>query len=100
MVWYNTLFTMTQAEFNEIILQYKMENPNFVSDAIWSIEDSKEPDSINVKVAITKNIVNGDVNFEVHLSGKSLTQNNEDCVVCAISKLNEELLSKLAKNDK
>lgn len=100
MVWYNTLFTMTQAEFNEIILQYKMENPNFVSDAIWSIEDSKEPDSINVKVAITKNIVNGDVNFEVHLSGKSLTQNNEDCVVGAISKLNEELLSKLAKNDK
>ena len=91
---------MTQAEFNEIILQYKMENPNFVSDAIWSIEDSKELDSINVKVAITKKIVNGDVNFEVHLSGKSLTQNNEDCVVGAISKLNEELLSKLAKNDK
>lgn len=100
MVWHNTLFTMTQAEFNEIILQYKMENPNFVSDATWSIEDSKEPDSINVKVAITKKIVNGDVNFEVHLSGKSLTQNNEDCVVGAISKLNEELLSKLAKNDK
>lgn len=100
MVWHNTLFTMTQAEFNEIILQYKMENPNFVSDAIWSIEDSKEPDSINVKVAITKKIVNGDVNFEVHLSGKSLTQNNEDCVVGAISKLNEELLSKLAKNNK
>ena len=100
MVWHNTLFTMTQAEFNEIILQYKMENPNFVSDAIWSIEDSKELDSINVKVAITKKIVNGDVNFEVHLSGKSLTQNNEDCVVGAISKLNEELLSKLAKNDK
>lgn len=100
MVWHNTLFTMTQAEFNEILLQYKMENPNFVSDAIWSIEDSKEPDSINVKVAITKKIVNGDVNFEVHLSGKSLTQNNEDCVVGAISKLNEDLLSKLAKNDK
>ncbi len=100
MVWHNTLFTMTQAEFNEIILQYKMENPNFVSDAIWSIEDSKELDSINVKVAITKKIVNGDVNSEVHLSGKSLTQNNEDCVVGAISKLNEELLSKLAKNDK
>ena len=100
MVWRNTLFTMTQAEFNEIILQYKMENPNFVSDAIWSIEDSKAPDSINVKVAITKKTVNGDMSFEVHLSGKALTQSNEDCVVGAISKLNEELLSKLAKNDK
>ena len=40
------------------------------------------------------------MNFEVHLSGKALTQSNEDCVVSAISKLNEELLSKLAKNDK
>lgn len=91
---------MTQAEFNEIIRQYKMENPDFVSDAVWSIEDSKEPDSINVKVAITKKIVNGDTNFEVHISGKSLTQNNEGCIVGAISKLNEVLLSKLAKNDK
>lgn len=91
---------MTQEEFNEIILQYKMENPNFVSAAVWNIEESKEPDSINVKVALTKKIVDGDTKFKVHFLGKSLTQNNKDCIVGAIIKLNEGLLSRLDKNDK
>ena len=91
----NTLFAMTQEEFNKLLFDIKLKNPDLiVPNAIWSISESKEPDSIHVNVALICKIADGN---KENLSLKSLTKNNEASVVSAILKLNEELLSDLNK---
>ena len=56
----NTLFAMTQEEFNKLLFDIKLKNPDLiVPNAIWSISESKEPDSIHVNVALICKIADG-----------------------------------------
>ena len=85
-------FTMTQERFNEIISKCKKEVPGFMHKAIWGFSESIESNSIEVNVTHTRKIAIGGKDIETHFSGKSLTQEEEHPIICAIMALNECLL--------
>ena len=95
MLRYNTLFTMTQERFNEIIRKCKKEVPDFMHKAKWGFNECKEPNSIEVTVTLTRIVAIGDKDIETHFSGKSLTQEEEHSIICAIMALNEGILYKM-----
>ena len=98
MIRKNTLFIMTQEEFNKLLFNIKLKDPDLIApNVIWSINESKEPDSIYVNVGLTCKITDDNKENEELFSIKSLTKNNEDSIVSAIIELNEKLLSDLNK---
>lgn len=83
---------MTQGRFNEIIRKCETEVPNFIRKAIWGFKECEESNSIEINVAFTRKVTISNKDIETHFLGKSLTQKEENHIICAIMALNEHLL--------
>lgn len=88
-------FFMTKDKFKEIIQRCCNEKVDFVKEAKWDLLESEEPNSVDVKVSIIKQIFVNAKKNQIIISGTSRTQDSPECIQSAIEALNEQLLSKL-----
>lgn len=86
---------MTEDKFKEIIQRCCNEKADFVKEAKWDLLESEEPNSVDVKVSIIKQIFVNAKKNQIIISGTSRTQDSPECIQSAIEALNEQLLSKL-----
>lgn len=86
---------MTQDIFNEIVERFRVQHPDFVEQAEWSLLEGDDSDSTKIEAQFMVSLKSNEKVYKIPILETLQTQDSPEPIERAILAINNKLLSRL-----